>query len=66
MVKLKNGSTAKSRTRKVAAVAGAVALVAGMASSTAQATTADHPTSSFAISYGASYYNCTGTTGRSA
>jgi len=59
MVKLKDGSTAKSRTRKVAAVAGAVAMVAGVASSTAQATTADYPTSSFAISSGASYYNGT-------
>ncbi|QQQ79975.1 hypothetical protein IOD16_17215 [Saccharothrix sp. 6-C] len=59
MVKLKDGSTAKSRTRKVAAVAAAVAVVAGVVTAAAPATAADYPTSSFAISYGASYYNGT-------
>jgi hypothetical protein len=61
MMRLKDATTTKSRTRKVGAVVAAVASVAGMifAATPATATVAAYPTSTFAIPYGASYYNGT-------
>lgn len=63
MVKLKDPSKAKSRTRKVGVAVTAAASVAGMAFASAPATAAvaDYPISEFSIVYGASYYNGTAT-----
>jgi hypothetical protein len=61
MMRLKDTTTTKSRTRKLGAVVAAVASVAGMvfAAAPATATVAAYPTSTFPIEFGASYYKGT-------
>jgi hypothetical protein len=61
MVRLKDSTTARNRTRKVGVAAAAVASVAGMmfAAAPATATVAAYPTSVFSIVYGESHYNGT-------
>ncbi|MBT2505840.1 hypothetical protein J7I98_07965 [Streptomyces sp. ISL-98] len=63
MVRLKDTSKVKSRTRKVGAAVAAAASVAGMvfAATPATAAVADYPTSTFSIEVGASYYKGTAT-----
>ncbi|WP_103344026.1 hypothetical protein [Amycolatopsis sp. CA-126428] len=56
---VKDGTMAKSGTRKVAAAVAAAASVAGMVFAAAPATAAAYPTSTFTIKYGASYYSGT-------
>jgi hypothetical protein len=59
MVRLKDTTKAKSRTRKSGALVAAVASIAGMVFAAAPATAADYPTSTFKIPFGASFYNGT-------
>lgn len=59
MVRLKDTTKAKSRTRKFGAVVAAVASVAGTVFAAAPATAAAYPTSTFPIEVGASYYKGT-------
>ncbi|WP_326442193.1 hypothetical protein [Streptomyces sp. H27-D2] len=59
MVRLKDTSKAKSRTRKVGAAVIAAASVAGMVFAATPATATVAATSTFSIEYGASYYKGT-------
>ncbi|MEV4065596.1 hypothetical protein [Nonomuraea dietziae] len=59
MVRLKDTTQTKSRTRKVGAVVAAVASVTGMVFAAAPATAVAYPTSTFPIKVGESYYKGT-------